>query len=85
MLQRATAANIPNPIALTTLQYNDGIKYCKLRLVELRKTAQGLQIVYLKNCPIKAQDLKDEDNVKGIKQTVNMDESKIMWHIMPKW
>ena len=76
ILRQVEAAGIYSPNQLTKLQCNDGIRYCKQRLIELRKTAKGLRRVHLRNCLIKAQDLKDKEKVKAIKRTINKEDRK---------
>ena len=41
ILRRATAAQIPDPKALTAMQCNDGIRYCNLQIMELKKMPRG--------------------------------------------
>ena len=77
-------AHIPNPKSLTALQCNDGIKYCKLRIIELRKSAKGLRRVHNRNCLVRAEDLGDKDKVKRIKQNINREEGKVMWYVINK-
>ena len=52
ILCQATAARIPNPKTLMALQCNDGIRYCKLCIIELRKSSKGLHRVHNCNCLI---------------------------------
>ena len=48
--------------------------------METRKSVKGLLSVYFRNCLIKADDLKDKEKVKALKQTIDREESKRVWY-----
>ena len=79
IVDRAIKRGIPNPRQLTMLQLEDGDKYCRMRLHELRKVSRGHRRVFLRDRLIRAKDLQKEEDYRGILQTINHEEGKKMW------
>jgi hypothetical protein len=59
-------------------ELKDGLRYCRIRKAELRKQAKGQRKVHLRDC------LKQHVQVRLIKQTINREESKQMWHLIKR-
>jgi hypothetical protein len=74
--------NIQNPDKLTMEELKDGLRYCRIQKAELQKQAKGLRKVHLQDCLIDAQTKKQHDRLRDIKQTINREESKRMWHLI---
>jgi hypothetical protein len=67
---------------MTKLQ--EGLQFARIRQSELRKQAKGLRKVHLRNCLINLMEKKQKKWTAAIKQTINREESKCMWHLI-KW
>ena len=70
LIKFAWKMEIKNPKSLMKKQCHDGVQYCKLRLIEMKKTAKGSMRVHLHNCLIKAKVMEDDKRFKGIKVTI---------------
>ena len=56
----------------------DGIKYCEMKLKELRPLAKPLRREHLRQCYVKAEDLKNRKKMVGIKKKMEQEEKRIM-------
>jgi hypothetical protein len=65
-------------------ELKDGLQLTCIRKADLRKQANGLQKVHLRDCLIDAQSKKQHKRVMAIKQKCNWEESKQMWYLI-KW
>ena len=61
ILKRAWEAGITNPKQLTYQQLLDGKRYCKYQLITLKKHANESRRVHLRNCFVRARELKNKD------------------------
>jgi hypothetical protein len=73
---------IQDPDKLTMEELHDGLRYCRIQKVELRKQAKGLRKVHLQDCLIDAQTKQQHNPARDIKQTINQEESKRMWYLI---
>jgi hypothetical protein len=62
----------------------DGLQLARTCKADLRKQAEGLRKVHLRDCLIDAQSKKQHKRVAAIKQKCNREESKQMWYLI-KW
>jgi hypothetical protein len=82
IIRFAVCTNIQYPDKLTMEELKDGLIYCQIQKAELQKQAKGLRKVHLRDCLIDAQTKKQHEHVRDIKQTINQEESKRMWHLI---
>ena len=80
----AVHTNIQGPNELTMEELHDGLHYCQIQKAELQKQAKGLRKVHLRDCLINAQTKRQHNCVRDIKQTINREESKQMWHLIKR-
>lgn len=79
IIRQAWKFDITNPQELSRYQCLDGVRYCKGRLMELKKVAKGLRKVHLRNRLIQADESGDKVAYKGVLQTIEREEKKRMW------
>ena len=60
--------DIKNPPNLTLEEFQDALRYRRIRASDLRKQARSLRKTHLRNCLISAQEKKDKERAKAIKQ-----------------
>jgi hypothetical protein len=82
VIRFAIRAKIQGPDKLTMEELHDGLRYCQIRKAELWKQAKGLRKVHLRDCLMDAQAKRQHNRVRDIKQTINQEESKRMWHLI---
>ena len=82
LVKFAWKMEVSHPKSLTKKQCEDGVRYCKLQIMELRKTAKVLRKVHLNDCLIDAQMAGDEERIKGVKQTLQAEEQKRVWYVI---
>ena len=70
---------IPHPKSYTRAQVRDGIKYCEMKLKELRPLAKPLRREHLRQCYVKAEDLKNRKKMVGIKKKMEQEEKRGSW------
>jgi hypothetical protein len=84
IIRFAACTNIQDPGKLTMEELKDSLRYCQIQKAELQKQAKGLRKVHLRDCLIDAQTKKQHVRVRNIKQTMNREESKRMWHLIKR-
>ncbi len=84
IIRFAVCTNTQDPGKLAMEELKDGLRYCQIQKAELRKQAKGLRKVRLRDCLIDAQTKKQHMRVRNIKQTMNQEESKQMWHVIKR-
>ncbi len=82
IIRFAICTNIEDPGKLTMEELKDGLRYCRIQKAELQKQAKGLRKVHLRDCLTDAQTKKQHMHVRNIKQTMNQEESKWIWHLI---
>ena len=71
--------DIKIPSNLTLEETQDALKYRRIRTSDLRKQAKSLRKTHLRNCLISAQEKKDKERAKVIKQKMDGEENIKMW------
>ena len=79
LVKFAWKMEIEHPKSLTKKQCQDGVRYCKLQLMDLRKNARGLRKVFLRDRLVAAKAIGDEEQCKGVQRTMEQEEQKHMW------
>ena len=74
-----TADACPHPKSYTRAQILDGIKYCRMKLKELRQVAKPLRHEHLKQCYVEASHLEDKKRMAGIKLKMRREEQRGSW------
>ena len=54
--RNAKRRDIKNPASLTVEEIQDALRYCRIRVSDLRKQAKSLRKVHLRNCLVAAQE-----------------------------
>ena len=78
IIKKAWRLEITNPRGLFRYQYLDGVRFCKGRLLEMKKLARGRRKVHLRNRLILAEERDKKAAYKGVKQTIEREETKPM-------
>ena len=66
--KRARRSDIENPAGLSMEEIQNDLRYCKIRVKDLRKQAKGPRKTHLRNCLMLAQEKKDKERARAIKQ-----------------
>ena len=77
--RRAKRTDIENPASLTEEEIQDALRYCRIRASELKKQAKSLRKTHLRNCLVVAQEKKDKERARAIKQKIDREENTKMW------
>ena len=79
LIKKAWRFEITNSRELSRYQCLDGVRYCKDRLLEVKKLARGLSKFHLRNILILAEERGNNTAYKGVNQTIDHEETKSMW------
>lgn len=82
VMNRAKANRIPDPRSLSLQQYIDGAAYCKGQMHKLRLKSRGLRRVHLRDRLIRAEELGDEEGMKGVRRVIQREENSRMWYFI---
>jgi hypothetical protein len=65
-------------------ELQDGLQFARIRQSELRKQAEGLMKVHLRNCLIDSMQKKQKTQTAAINLTINREESKHMGYLIKR-
>ena len=77
--RNARRRNIKNPANLTVEEIQDALRYCRIRASDLRRQAKSLRKADLRNCLIAAQEKRDKERARAVKQKMDREENIKMW------
>ena len=77
--RNAKRRDIKTPAGLTVEEIQDALRYCRIRACDLRKQAKSLRKCHLRNCLVAAQEKRDKDRARAVKQKMDREENVKMW------
>ena len=76
----ASQNNIEKSEQLSREELEDGLQLARIQKADLRKQARGLWQTHLQDCLIEAQNKNQKEQVQAIKQRLQREGNKQMWH-----
>ena len=67
---------------MTIEEIKNGLRYCKIRVNDLRNQAKRPRKTHLVNYLIEAQEGRDEKKVRAIKQKIDREHNVRMWYMI---